>query len=222
MKKSLAILLAAVMVTGLASCGKKAEKNSDTSPASATEQAQTTGNADEAATEAVVGTAEHQDVDENGVLYGTELENAIEQVDMAKVDGESLKQGEPEDTSLSASGEISNFKVEIKAAKVIDYDGEKVVVITYDFRNGNSVPQSFDSMIATDVSQGGSELKGVSVIGVEGVNIASCLENIESGETKTVQKAFTLQNEDEPVQVIAYKYGEMNTAGMVGTSFNLK
>lgn len=218
MKKNLAILLAAVMMMGLVSCGKKAEEDQNTSPAAATEQAQTA----EQASETIIGTAEHQDVDKNGVLYGTEMENAIEQVDMGKVDGKALKQGEAEDTSLSASGEISNFKVEIKDAKVIDYNNEKVVVITYDFRNGNSTPQSFDSMIATDVSQGGSELKGVAVIGVEGVNIASCLEDIGSGETKTVQKAFTLQNEDEPVQVIAYKYGEMNTAGMVGASFNLK
>lgn len=171
--------------------------------------------------ENIVGTAEHQDVDANGVLYGMEMENAIEQVDMAKVDGTELKQGAAEDSSVAASGDISNFKVSIKDAKVIDYDNSKVVVISYEFKNGNSVPQSFDSMIVSDVTQGNSDLTGASVFGVEGVNVASCLEDIPAGETKTVQKAFTLKDETEPIQVIAYKYGEMD-AGVVGASFNVQ
>ena len=187
LKKGLLILIAAALSLSMAACGKDKE-NAD--PGNSGNDAAVTGTADATETPTLA------------------VEGAAEQVDMGKVDGTELKDTEPEDTALSAKGEIGNFEVAIKDAKVIDYEGQKVIVISYDFTSHNATPTSFTSIMQTEVTQAGNDLRPAVVLGVEGVNTNSSLEQVETDGTVTVQETFILNDETTDVNVTVHKYGE--------------
>lgn len=97
MKKTLIVLLAGLMALSMASCGKK---TADTTPS--TEPPATS--------EAVPSQTEFAK-DENGEVYGQSVDNAAEQANMNKVDGEKLSSTTPEDSSLKASGTLDRKSV---------------------------------------------------------------------------------------------------------------
>lgn len=212
MKKSLAIFLAAMLSLSMASCGNKAEE-------------QSSGNTDTSATETAdtgVATGEEQEkaVDKSGTVYGETQENASKQVDMGKVDGKKLDGAASEDSTLSEASKIGSSEVAIDDAKLIEYDGEKLAVVSFRFKNTGSNPTSFDGLITVDVTQNGTPLSSRSITGVEGINILSCLESVEGGQEITVQKIYVLADDAADINVMAYKYGEQN-GEMVGKAFKI-
>lgn len=204
LKKGLLILMAAMLTLSMASCGSN-KKDSDNTTDTVSTEAST-----QAADNATEEPAATLDVD-----------NAADQVDMGKVEGTKLEDTTSEDSSLSASGEIGNFEVSIEDAKVIDYEGNKVIAISYKFKNNTSEPRSFDSMMTTDVTQNGSELPPVVVTGVEGLNTNSAMTQVESGDSVTLQKTFILRDEASDVNVVVHKYEEPQGAS-VSKAFKLQ
>lgn len=198
MKKGLLLLMAAVISMSLVSCGNKTSDSADGTVNTETSETAGTQGTDNSSTAGESTTP----------LPGTSLDNAADEVDMGKIDGTKLDDSTPEDSSLNDSADIGNFKVSIEDAKVIDYEGNKVVIVSFDFKNGNSTPMAFSGIMSVEATQNGSELRSVLVANVEGVNINSSIQEVESGKTITVQKAYLLSNETSDINIRVYKYGE--------------
>ncbi len=158
-------------------------------------------------------------VDENGnMIVGTTIDGAGDEVDMKAVEGEKLSEVK---TEAKTESKIGDYTVTIEDAKVIDKDGEKLVVVSYTFKNKSGEPVAFDNVMVSDAKQGTNELVGAVVTGVEGINILSGVEIIESGKSTNVQKVYKLANEAEAVNISVYKYGAAEE-GFIEKTFNLK
>lgn len=195
MKKSIALMLSAIMMLAIAGCSNK--KN-DTAGNSAPESTQTQT--------------------QNNDVAGTALENASKEVDMDKVNGKELADTEVDDADEAV---IGGYEVAIEDAKVIDYNEEKVLILSFDFDNNTPSPIAFDGAMTVDVFQNESKLRGTVVTGIEGVNINSAFETVKSGDDITLQKAYVIEDETTPVNVSVYKYGESDGATVTKT-FNLQ
>ncbi len=156
--------------------------------------------------------------DESGnVISGTTIEGAGEEVNLDALEGETLQ---VEKTDSKDKATYDSYVVSIEDAKILDYNDQKNIVITFSFKNKGSEALSFDNVMVADVFQGNSELMGNVVQGVEGVNILSAVEMIEKGDTTTVQKVYRLVDEETPVKVAVYEYGKMED--IISKTFKLK
>jgi hypothetical protein len=192
MKKGIALMISAIMALAIAGCSNK--KN-DTTQTPASDNAP-------AATEETIGTA---------------LENASKEVDMDKIDGKELNDVDTENDEAV----LGRYEVSVDEAKVIDYNGEKVVIVSFDFENNTSDQIAFDGAMSVKVTQNDSELRGTVVTGVKGVNINSSFEPVKSGRDITLQRAYVIEDETAPINVAVYKYGEEGGAAATKT-FNLQ
>lgn len=173
MKKRIAILMAAMLVVSCAAgCGQKTNNG---------------------ASKADTNTAK-TDVSDN---YGTG-DYSADQVDMGSIDGEELKS---ETDKRDYSGKLGDAEVTINDAKVIEYNDEKVVVISFDFKNNSDTPTPFTGVFKADAYQDDSHLAPVVVTGIEGVTMMALTENVEKGDTITVQKAYRLADDSTPVVI---------------------
>lgn len=206
-KKSIAVMLAAMLMLTMASCGgRKADNNADrgadtNTAASATEEAK-------------------YPTDKDGNVIGTKQEGAVDEVNMNKVKGEKLAQTEPEDASLKASGEISGIKVSIDSAKLVDTNDGKAVVVAFTFKNDTAEPVAFDGLFDVEATENGASFSPMAAVGVEGVNVTAATQPIESGQAATVQKTYAY-NDEEVMNVTVQLYGEL-AGDMIGTAFKLK
>lgn len=194
-KRSLAIIMAALLSLSLASCGGKVADNADNG-----------ATPDAAATESVYET------DKDGVVVGTKQDGAVEEVNMDKVKGEKLKETTPYDETLKSSGELGGLKTSIDDAKLIDTVDGKAVVVSFTFKNDTSQPVSFNGMFDVLVTENNAKFSPLAAVGVEGINVNAASELIESGKTATVQKTYAYSGEKKmnvTVQIYGQKTGEM-------------
>lgn len=160
-------------------------------------------------------------VDESGKeIAGTAIDGAGKEANMSKLEGVTLSEGYKEE-GVESEGKIAGYGVSIEDAKVIETEEQKVLVLSFKFKNNASKPMAFDNIISVDVMQNQKEMFPTVVTGLEGLNVLSGVEQIESGDTTTVQKTFTILDEETPVHVYAYKYGEAAGDSLAKT-FNLK
>lgn len=160
-------------------------------------------------------------VDENGnEIAGTAVDGAGKEADIDKLDGQELKEGELK-KGVESKGKIAGYNVSIDKAKIVETDDQKVLVVSMSFKNNSSKPMSFDGIISVDVMQNQKEMLPTVVTGLDGINILSGTEVIEPGKSTTIQKTFTLFDEETPVYVYAYKYGEADGDNLAKI-FNLK
>ncbi len=207
-KKSLAVILAAMLMLTMASCGnKKTDNSADTNT---NKTAETTENA---------GAVQYP-TDEDGNVIGTKQEGAVDEVNMNKVKGEKLSETTPDDDSLQASGELSGIKVSIDSAKLVDTEEGQAVVVAFTFKNDTASPVSFDGLFDVEAVEGGVNFTPTAVVGVEGVNVTSPTQLIESGQSATVQKTYEY-NGEEVMNVTVQIYGQPS-GEMIGTAFKLK
>lgn len=199
-KKYLAALTAAILLLSAAGCGGKVNDSADTSGAEATQAAYPT--------------------DKDGNVIGTKQEGAVDEVNMNKVKGDKLEKVDASDSSLKASGELSGIKTSIDSAKLIDTPDGQAIVVALTFKNDTSAPISFDGLFDVQATEGGVKFTPTAVVGVEGINVASPTQLIESGQSATVQKTFEY-NGEELMDVTVQIYGEMN-GDMIGAAFKLK
>ena len=207
-KKGLLILAAAMLTLFMAACGNNTDDTAATNDPAATNASETAGQTEAAETPAVP----------QGTLT---VEGAADEVDMGKVEGEKLSDTTPEDSNLEASGEIGNFEVAIEDAKVFDYEGQRVIALSYKFTSHNASPTSFSSVLSTEVTQDGNNLAPIVVLGVEGLNTNSMQERVENDDTITVQETFILSNEQSDVNVVVHKYDDPSGAS-VSKAFSLQ
>lgn len=159
--------------------------------------------------------------DKGNEIAGTTIDGAGKEVDMDKVEGVELESIDSDNEKVHDDGRIGNMEVSIEDAKVMTQDDTKILVVSFDFKNLNSSDMAFDNLISVDVTQEGVSLMPTVVTGVKGINVLSGVELIPKGKETTVQKTFVLSNDQAPVDVTVYKYGETGGTTLM-KAFNLK
>lgn len=203
MKKFIAIFAVVALTLSASACGKKDKTDNSATPTSVSDTSD--------------GSAA---VDENGnEIKGTAVVGAGDEVDMKKVEGDKVKAEKKDNEPIS--GTIAGLKVGIGDAKVMQTEQSKIFVVTFDFKNTTGSPLAFDNIISVDVTQNGSKLMPTVITNMEGINILSGVEAIESGKSTTVQKTYILSDDTTPVEVRAYKYAE-SSGDSLNAVFNLK
>ncbi|MDD6564675.1 MAG: DUF5067 domain-containing protein [Clostridiales bacterium] len=207
MKKFIAIFAVAALMLSVSACGKKDNTNNSVDGTPNTEAVSDTSDGSAA-------------VDDDGnEIKGTAVVGAGDEVDMKKVEGDKVKAEKRDDKPVS--GTIAGLKVGIGDAKVMQTEQSKIFVVTFDFKNTTGSPLAFDNIISVDVTQNGSKLMPTVITNMEGINILSGVEAIESGKSTTVQKTYILSDDTTPVEVTAYKYAEAS-GDSLNAVFNLK
>ena len=207
MKKFIAIFAVAALMLSVSACGKKDKTNNSVDSTPNTEAVSDTSDGSAA-------------VDDDGnEIKGTAVNGAGDEVDMKKVEGDKVKAEKKDNEPIS--GTIAGLKVGIGDAKVMQTEQSKIFVVTFDFKNTTSSPLAFDNIISVDVTQNGSKLMPTVITNMEGINILSGVEAIESGKSTTVQKTYILSDDTTPVEVRAYKYAE-SSGDSLNAVFNLK
>lgn len=136
----------------------------------------------------------------------TDASGAYEEtvVDMEKVDG---KDATSQTDKKDYDGKLGNYDVSINDAKLISDGGADIVVISFDFKNNSSSDMAFTAAIDVEVTQDGGTLPGAVVSNIEGINLLSMAERIPSGDSITVQRAYSLKDKSLPVDVTAREFG---------------
>ena len=159
--------------------------------------------------------------DKGNEIAGTTIDGAGKEVDMDKVEGVELESIDPNNEKVKDEGRIGNMQVSIDAATVMTQDDTKILVGSFGFKNLNTSDVAFDNLISVDVTQKGVSLMPTVIMGVEGINVLSGVELMPKGKETTVQKTFVLSDEETPVDVTVYKYGEAGGTTLM-KAFNLK
>lgn len=145
-------------------------------------------------------------------------ENYLKNVDMDKVDGKEATSQTAEDAYM---GTVGNSEVVIGDAKVIEYEGENVVIVSFTYRNNASNAASFQSKFDVSATQDESLLPPAVVADVEGVDTLSTSVRIETGDTITVQKAFKLRDTSAAVKVELKEFGKTENVTAIEKVFDL-
>ncbi len=121
-----------------------------------------------------------------------------EKVDMEVVDGVEARSDSPEN---EYEGKLGGAEVSIDDAKLISYEDDDVVIVSFNFENKTDQPQSFTGLYEVTATQNGGELASAVVYGVEGVELLSMGENVPSGESIDVQTAYKVKDKSAPVTI---------------------
>lgn len=203
MKKFIAIFAVVALMLSASACGKKNKPDNSAAPTSVSDTSDGSAALD----------------DDGNEIKGTAVVGAGDEVDMKKVEGDKVKAEKRDNEPVS--GTIAGLKVGIGDAKVMQTEQSKIFVVTFDFKNTTGSPLAFDNIISVDVTQNGSKLMPTVITNMEGINILSGVEAIESGKSTTVQKTYILSDDTTPVEVTAYKYAEAS-GDSLNAVFNLK
>lgn len=203
MKKFIAIFAVVALMLSASACGKKNKPDKSATPTSVSDTSDGSAALD----------------DDGNEIKGTAVVGAGDEVDMKKVEGDKVKAEKRDNEPVS--GTIAGLKVGIGDAKVMQTEQSKIFVVTFDFKNTTGSPLAFDNIISVDVTQNGSKLMPTVITNMEGINILSGVEAIESGKSTTVQKTYILSDDTTPVEVTAYKYAEAS-GDSLNAVFNLK
>lgn len=150
-------------------------------------------------------------------VYTQDVEqNYSQNVDMEKVQGDQTSSDTAED---AYNGKIGNAEVSIGDAKIIDYEGDRVAVISFDFTNTGDQPISFTSVLKVIASQNLSDLPPATVFGVEGVELNSISDLVAKGQTITVQRAYKLRDESAPLTVNVVDFNAAENSAVLEKTF---
>lgn len=193
MKKTLLVTAALMIALSISSCGKKDASDSANKTQNNVQQNVT-------------------DISDN---YA---EGASENVNMNKVDGETLKS---DSDKSDASATLEQSAVSIEDAKLVEVDGNQCVIISYKFTNKRNADESFTSMMKSEVYQDGMIVpKAIGNFEIEGFEPNSTAERIPSGKTITVQEIYNLVN-DAPIEVQVKEF-HSETGENVTKTFNIQ
>ena len=194
MKKTFLIVAALIVSMSLASCGTKNAKTPDTNTASE-------------------GSVEQQLAD-----FG---KNASDNVDMNKIEGETLTEAENAEGTESKA-DIGVYEVSVDDAKVIDYQDNKVVLVSFSFKNNSSSDINFAGAMSVEANQDTAVLAPAVVVGVEGFDSTTLAQNVSKGEKIKVQRAYNLADGETPVTIYVEAFDKTVSDASVEKTFNLK
>lgn len=185
MKKLICVLLAAVMLFGLCSCG------SDNNPGKGS----------------VELTPPPVDEDELAETVRNELNGGDDTVIGGDTDGGD----EPVvlQPSGTTSGDVGDYHVEIKSAELMTSLSDRVVVVNYAWTNNSDSAASASVTLVGKAYQDGTALENVIVLFDGDYDLAAASEQIQPGETLDVWYAYYLSNETSSIE---YEVSEMSYA----------
>lgn len=194
MKKRLIIItVALILAMSAAGCG---QKTADKATSQGTQAADASGA-----------------YENNGTQKSGEDVVYSEQVDMEKVEGEAATS---DSDKKEYKGDLDNVEVTIEDAKLISYEDEDVAVVSFRYKNNGNQAMPFTGKLNVEAYQNDSKLPPAIVSGVEGVELLSMSENVEPGDTITVQKAFKLRDKSPmTVEVREFVMDENSSDGLV-------
>ena len=115
---------------------------------------------------------------------------------------------------------VDFFSVDNILFKIVDNEDSNIFVVSFSFKNTSSEPIAFDNLFTTDVTQNGSKLMPT-VVNADGINVLSGVELIDPGKKTKVQKTYVITDEENPVEIMVYKYAEP-TGDILKKIFNVK
>ncbi|MCC8160501.1 MAG: DUF5067 domain-containing protein [Oscillospiraceae bacterium] len=125
-----------------------------------------------------------------------------EYVDMDAVVGE---EATSESSKDEYEGTLGNAEITISDAKLIQYEDEDVAVVSFKYKNTGDEDMPFTGALKVEALQNNASLPAATVVGVEGVEMLSMVENVSKGDTITVQKAYKLRDRSQlTVQVTEF------------------
>lgn len=125
-----------------------------------------------------------------------------EYVDMDAVVGE---EATSESSKDDFEGTLGNAEVTISDAKLIQYEDEDVAVVSFKYKNTGDEDMPFTGALKVEAYQNDESLPAATVVGVDGVEMLSMVENVSKGDTITVQKAYKLRDRSQlTVQVTEF------------------
>ena len=195
MKKRLIIITAAlILAMSAAGCGQKTNNTGNSQ--NNTQQTDASGA-----------------YENNGTQKSGEDVVYSEQVDMEKVEGEAATS---DSDKKEYKGDLGDVEVTIEDAKLISYEDEDVAVVSFKYKNNGNQAMPFTGKLNVEVYQNDGKLPPAVVSGVEGVELLSMSENVEPGDTITVQKAFKLRDKSPmTVEVREFVMDENSSDGLV-------
>lgn len=196
MKKKILIIIAAfALAASAAGCGQVKDTTENTQTAQTEKNGQTKTD-----------------------VSGNYADGASKNVDMDKVDGVDL---DSESDKADSSATLEESAVSIEDAKVVDYEGKRLVIVSYKFTNKSNSDQSFTALMKSEAYQDGLSISNaIGDFNIEGFEPASTAEIIAPGKTITVQEAFLLVN-DAPVEVVVQEFHSQSGVNVTKT-FNLQ
>lgn len=109
----------------------------------------------------------------------------------------SSPEAEPEDPNA-----IGDYVVSLSDSKIVqDYDGNNVLIVTYDYTNNSSDPTAFDIAFITHAYQNGVEIEKCYYSDVYDIDSSLQSATIQPGVTSSVQEAFYVTDMSTPIQV---------------------
>ena len=193
MKKILAIIAAMSLVLSMAACGTNDAGRSVTQGGAAVDA-------------------------EGNEIKGTTIDGAGKEVDMDKIDGEALKIDE--NAGGQPEGDIGSYYVSVDEAKVLKAEESKILVVSFTYENNSSEPAAFSNVFSVEVTQSAGKMMPT-VVNKDGINVLSGVEIIDPGKKTKVQKTYLITDEETPVDVMVYKYGEPS-GDVINKTFKLK
>lgn len=132
------------------------------------------------------------------------------------------KTEEPADTStgLPAEGEVGDYYVALKGCTFTqDYDGNKAVVVTYDFTNNSEEAISAIAALYIQAFQDGVQLETAFVMDDSAYNAETSMKDIKPGITlEDCQDVFVLTS-DSPIEI---EVSELFGDPAVGQIYNVQ
>lgn len=103
----------------------------------------------------------------------------------------------------NSENNVGKYKVELKNSRITkDYEGKKILVVTYNFKNNDSEAKSFDVAVEAKAYQNGVELGDVwSSYGIDGYSFDEQHKEVKPGVALDVQCAYELNDDATDVTI---------------------
>ena len=129
--------------------------------------------------------------------YDEKFTDADKDVDMDAIGGSDTTVADDSE----AEGEVNGAKVKIRDAVVADYNDQKAIVVSFEFKNNTASDVTFTSLLTTEAEQGDVSLVTAPMFQAEGFVPETLVQIVPSGDKITVQRAYILFDETTPVTI---------------------
>lgn len=208
MKKIIVLISAAALIVSMAGCKKDETHNSQITDSSTSSASSEPGASNPPKTEEQI----QEELDNFA-------KDADKNVNMDKLGGEKLK-GESE--SGSDKGDLGGYEVAIKDAVTVASDNSNVIIIEFTFKNKTSEDTNFAGVIDVKAEQNNAYLPTAVTFSAEGYDVLTQAQTVKYNDTIKVQKAFILDNTDNPVIINVKKNDNIGGSEVISKTFNLK
>lgn len=120
------------------------------------------------------------------------------QIDVSRVNGQTLKSTATAEESHAVLG---NAEITIADAKVIEYNGQDVAIVEFNYKNNGPTDAPFTGVVSDTATQDDHTLSPTVIDNVDGVNMLALSENVAPGHQISVQKAYRLRNKTNEIVV---------------------